>query len=326
MRIAARQRSYRLAHPFHIATQTYYDAPVIEVCMTQDGHTGRGEAAGVDYRGESCESMLRQILELDERVGERLLADPVYLQEALPAGGARNALDCALWDLTAKWSGIDAFRRAAIACAKVETFITIGLHTPDAMAREARRLGNDALIKIKLGGGDDRACLRAIRSAVPGATLMVDVNQGWTYRTLLAMETELLAGNVTLVEQPLPAAADDDLRDYHGELVLCADESCQDRSGLPSLVGKYDVVNIKLDKTGGLTEALALADAASELGLRLMVGCMGGSSLGIAPALVLAQRCDFIDLDCPLQLERDVEHGLHYDGRVIGCASTALWG
>lgn len=326
MEIVARQLRYAFVRPFRIASHTYEDAPVIEVSVRHDGQCGRGEAAGVDYLGETCESMLAQIADLSAGMEADELLDAASLQRALPPGGARNALDCALWDLTAKRTGVRAYERIGQLAQDVVTTITIGLDTPDVMARDARALGDNAHIKIKLGHADDRACLRAVREAAPDAALIVDANQGWTYEQFLAIEDELLADRVRLVEQPLPAADDERLRDYNGALTLCADESCQDRSSLPSLIGKYDFVNIKLDKTGGLTEALAVADAASALGLRLMVGCMGGSSLGIAPALIVAQRCEVVDLDCPLQLRRDIDHGLRYRGHVIGCASPALWG
>lgn len=326
MEIVARQLSYAFVRPFRIASQTYEDAPVIEVSIHDGGLTGRGEAAGVDYLGETCESMLAQVALISARMKGDAPLDSAWLQLALPAGGARNALDCALWDLTAKRTGVRAWERAGQLPGEIVTTITIGLDQPDVMARDAQSLGENARIKIKLGHADDRACLRAVREAAPDAELIVDVNEGWTYERLLAMEDELLANRVRLVEQPLPAADDERLREYRGSLALCADESCHDRDSLPSLIGKYDLVNIKLDKTGGLTEALALADAASAHGLRLMVGCMGGSSLGITPALIVAQRCEVVDLDCPLQLRRDIDHGLRYRGHVIGWPSPTLWG
>lgn len=326
VKITALQRTYPFVRPFHIARQTYDDAPVVEVVIAHDGMIGRGEAAGVDYRGETSATMLDQIAAISARCNPDRLLDRSWLQRVMPPGGARNALDCALWDLEAKQAGVRACALAGRTSAPVATYITIGLDTPEVMARDASAFGPDALIKIKLGGRHDRECLRAVRDAAPDAKLLVDANQAWTYAGFLAFEDDLLANQVVLVEQPLPAGGDACLCDYRGAVALCADESCHDRSSLPGLIGRYDFVNIKLDKTGGLTEALALADEARRLGFRLMVGCMGGSSLGIAPALLIAQQCEVVDLDCPLQLRRDIDDGLQFSGHVIGEPSPRLWG
>ena len=328
MRIEARQLTYAFARPFRIASQTYYDAPVVEVSIADGDLVGRGEAAGVDYLGETCESMLAQIALLGVAArGARSLKRCWEIVHGLtPPGGARNALDCALWDLQAKRSGVRASDLAGQGNDTVDTYITIGLDTPEVMARDAKAFGSLARIKIKLGHSRGRDCLRAVRAAAPDARLIVDANQAWTFEQLLEMEEELLASGVELVEQPLAAGEDDALLDYRGRLLLCADESCHDRASLPALAGKYAFINIKLDKTGGLTEALALADAASARGFRLMVGCMGGSSLGIAPALIVAQRCEIVDLDCPLQLRHDIADGLRFDGHRIGRCDPALWG
>lgn len=327
MRIEACQRTYPFRRPFTIASQTYVDAAVVEVAIHQAGITGRGEAAGVDYLGETCATMLQQIDRVAAHALPQDLSSREWLQDQLPPGGARNAIDCALWDLAAK-SAAAAGTGPIFGQTKrsIESYITIGLDTPDVMARDAADLGAGALIKIKLGGVDDRSCLRAVRAAAPDASLIVDLNQAWSYQHFLAMEDALLEAEVLLVEQPLPAGQDEPLLDYAGPLVVCADESCHDRTSLPAICGKYRVINIKLDKAGGLTEALALADAASSMGLGLMVGCMGGSSLGVAPALVLARTCQFVDLDCPLQLQRDIVGGLHFVGHRIGACEPDLWG
>ena len=326
MKIEARQRTYAFSRPFKIASHTYLDAAVIEVTLDHDGFVGRGEAAGVDYLGETCATMLKQISDISGRIEREPEAKRGWLQVALPPGGARNAVDCALWDLEAKMQRARRGAGTGQASKAVETYITIGLDTPDVMAEDATAFGPGARIKVKLGGLHDRECLRAVRSAAPHASLIVDVNQAWSYDQLIAMEDTLLAADVLLVEQPLAVGTDERLRDYEGDLSLCADESCHDRRDLSALVGKYGFVNVKLDKTGGLTEALALAHAAKAMGLGLMVGCMGGSSLGIAPALIVAQQCQFIDLDCPLQLQCDIADGLCFSGHRIAPSSPQLWG
>ncbi len=326
VKIAARQLTYPFARPFRIASQTYNEATVVEVMVELDGIVGRGEAAGVDYCGENCETMLAQIAELSARCDPNLSLDRGWLQHALPPGGARNALDCALWDIDAKRAGVRASDLAGQPCDPVNTFISIGLDMPDVMADDARAFSSNALIKIKLGHHGDRDCLRAVRAAAPDARLIVDANQAWTFAQFLAFEDELLGNDVLLVEQPLPANNDERLIDYRGPLLLVADESCHDRTSLAALTSKYDFINIKLDKAGGLTEALALADEASAMGFRLMVGCMGGSSLGIAPALIVAQRCEIVDLDCPLQLQKDIAHGLCFQGHSVEAPSSILWG
>ena len=326
MKIVARARSYRFERPFRTSLHTYVAADVVEVTASVDGVSGRGEGAGVDYDGETQATMLAQIQAAVPAIvaagdGAREIA-----QTVLPAGGARNAVDCALWDLAAKQQGTTAFALTGMVAAPVRTAITIGLDTPEAMACEARAFADDALIKLKLGGATDLDRLRAVRSAAPEADLIVDANQGWTIDDLLALEAALVDARVLLVEQPLPVGDDQALRGRRYAIPLCADESCSDRASLPALDGKYDFVNIKLDKTGGLTEALAVARDARSLGFRLMVGCMGGSSLCIAPALVIAGQCAFVDLDCPLQLAQDVDHALIYDGHRLGLASPQLWG
>ncbi|MBB5684762.1 dipeptide epimerase [Sphingobium boeckii] len=326
MVIEARAKTYALKRPFRIASSLYVDAPVVEVTVRHDGVAGRGEAAGVDYVGENCAIMLEQIQQVASQIDATTRPSRAWLKPLLPPGGARNALDCALWDLEAKHSGVRAHDLVGQSGDGIVTHITIGLDTPEVMAKDALSFGERALIKIKLGSENTRDCLRAVRAAAPTAQIIVDANQSWTFEQLLAMEGDLLANGVTLVEQPLAADADDGLLDYTGPLRLCADESSHDRSSLAALAGKYSVINIKLDKTGGLTEAMALADAASAKGFGLMVGCMGGSSLGIAPALIVAAKCEIVDLDCPLQLRQDIAHGLHFSGHRISGPSPSLWG
>jgi L-alanine-DL-glutamate epimerase-like enolase superfamily enzyme len=326
LKIDARPVSYALKEPFRTSAQTYYAADVIEVAITVDRVTGYGEAAGVDYDGETQETMIAQIGSVTRQLEtspETALED---LQCVLGPGGARNAIDAALWDVRAKRAQASAFEIAGIAPASVRTAITIGMETPEVAERNARTFAAGALIKLKLGDALDLDRLRAVRAGAPDADLIVDANQGWRFDDMMSLKGALVEARVLLVEQPLAVEDDDALLGCDFPIPLCADESCSDRASLPALIGKYDVINIKLDKTGGLTEALALAAAASDAGLQLMVGCMGGSSLCIAPAMIVAQFCAFVDLDCPLQLCRDVDHGLVYNGDRIGMPSPTLWG
>jgi L-Ala-D/L-Glu epimerase len=328
MRLTAREQVHALLEPFVIARKTYTEAVVVEVEIEADGAVGRGEAAGVDYRGDTSEQVLRQLRELAENLhrGERL--DRAGLLTRLPPGGARNAVDCALWDLEAKRSGVPTAARAGLAPLRsVETFVTLGMDTPAAMgAKAARWAKRYAALKVKLGDADDMARLEAIRAAAPHARLIADANQGWTLAQLNDRAPRMAALGVELLEQPLPVGHDDALFDYRGAVPLCADESLDDRADLDRIVGRYAFCNIKLDKAGGLTEALALAEAARERGLRLMVGCMEGTSLGIAPALLLAQSCEIVDLDCPMQLVRDVDGGFGYLDGWLRPNGPNLWG
>ncbi len=328
MRLTARSRVHALIEPFVIARKAYTEAVVVEVEIAADGVVGRGEAAGVDYRGDTPDRMLLQLHDLAERLerGEEL--DRVRLQALLPAGGARNAVDCALWDLDSKRSGVSAVVQAGLApLTPVETFVTLGMDTPEAMgAKAARWASRYGALKVKLGDADDMARLEAIRAAAPAARLIADANQGWTLGQLNDRAPRMAQLGVELLEQPLPVGRDDELFDYRGAVPLCADESFDDRADLDKVLGRYAFCNIKLDKAGGLTEALALAAAARQAGLRLMVGCMEGTSLGVAPALLLAQSCEIIDLDCPMQLVNDVDGGFGYQDGWLRPNGPALWG
>ena len=255
--------------------------------------------------------------------------DREALQATLPAGAARNAVDCALWDLEAKRRGTPVWRLAGLdEPTRVTTAYTLSLEAPDAMEASARVQAARPLLKVKLGGdgAGDVARLEAVRRGAPGARLIVDANEGWTLADYERLAAPMLALGVTLVEQPLPAGDDAALADATRVLPVCADESCHDRGTLPALVGRYDLVNIKLDKTGGLTEALAMRAAAREAGFGIMVGCMVCSSLAMAPALLVAQGADVVDLDGPLLLAKDRSSPLRYEGSVVHPAETALWG
>jgi L-alanine-DL-glutamate epimerase-like enolase superfamily enzyme len=249
------------------------------------------------------------------------------LQQAMPPGAARNALDCAFWDLAAKQAGRPVHQLAGLGQPKpLVTAYTISLGTPAAMAAAAANAAGRPLLKVKLGGAGDPARIAAVRRAAPKSELIVDANEGWTPDDLAANLAACAEAGVTLVEQPLPADRDELLARIDHVCPLCADESVHGRASLPALVGKYDAVNIKLDKTGGLTEALALAEEAERLGFSLMVGCMVATSLAMAPAMLVAQRARVVDLDGPLLLARDRPEGLRYEGSVVHPATAALWG
>jgi L-alanine-DL-glutamate epimerase-like enolase superfamily enzyme len=249
------------------------------------------------------------------------------LQTALPPGAARNAVDCALWDLWAKESGQPAWHLAGLPPLAPEiTAYTLSLDTPDAMRASAQKHSHRPLLKIKLGTPDDMDRLEAVRAGAPKARIIVDANEGWSPEIYLDLAPHLQRLGVALVEQPVPASEDDALLGLERTVPICADESCHDRASLPTLKGKYDLINIKLDKAGGLTEALALKAAALEQGFGIMVGCMVGSSLAMAPAVLLAQGATVTDLDGPLLLAEDRPTPLVYDDAGVHPPKAALWG
>jgi L-alanine-DL-glutamate epimerase-like enolase superfamily enzyme len=253
--------------------------------------------------------------------------DRAALQHEMPAGAARNALDCAFWDLEAKRAGRRASDLAGLAAPKpLITAYTISLGAPEAMAAAAARASDRPLLKVKLGGGNDRERIAAVRRAAPQAELIVDANEGWNDDNLLDNLAACAEAGVTLIEQPLPEGRDAALLRIKRPIAVCADESVHDRASLGALAGKYDAINVKLDKTGGLTEALALAAAAERQGFGIMVGCMVGTSLAMAPALLVAQRANVVDLDGPLLLAKDRPEGLRYVGSRVDPPQPALWG
>jgi L-Ala-D/L-Glu epimerase / N-acetyl-D-glutamate racemase len=313
-----------LAARFAISRGAKTEAQVIVAEIDDGDFRGRGECVPYARYGETIESVRAAIESLAPRIGEGLDRDA--LQSALPAGAARNAIDCALWDLAAKRAGKRAWEIAGLpAPVPVITAYTISLDTPAAMAEAARR-ANFPLLKLKLGAADDPARLRAVRAEKPNARLIVDANEGWRGRDLAANFAACAQAGVELIEQPLPSGDDGALLETDRPVPVCADESVHDRASLAALRGKYDFVNIKLDKAGGLTEAMALADAAAREGFGIMLGSMVGTSLGVAPALLLAARARVVDLDGPLLLARDRPEGLHYSGAEISPPTPALWG
>ena len=325
-RLTVAVERFPIAGRFTIARGSRTEAVVVTATIAQDGAIGRGECVPYARYGETVEGVVAAIESVRPQVEGGF--DRFALQGALPPGAARNAIDCALWDFEAKRAGVPAHVSAGIHRLRpATTAYTISLDTPDAMAEVAARVAERPILKIKLGGeGGDFERIRAVRAAVPDATLIADANEGWTEATVERHLAACAEAGFALIEQPLPADRDGCLRSIARPVPLCADESVHDRHGLDRLVGLYDAINIKLDKTGGLTEALALADAAEAHGLAVMVGCMVGTSLAMAPAMLLSPRARFVDLDGPLLLAHDRENGLHYDGSVVHPPSPALWG
>lgn len=316
---------FRLLKPFAIARGAKTEAVVVVATVGGDGVSGRGECVPYGRYGESPDSVRAQIEAVRGAIESGVSRQE--LQHLLPPGAARNALDCALWDLEAKRLGLRASELAGLhRFGATVTAYTLSLDTPDAMAAAARTAADRPLLKVKLGSDDDPARIAAVRAAVPDATLIVDANEGWTAATLDRNFAACAAAGVSLVEQPLPAADDALLADRPRPVPTCADESVHTRDGLPALRERYDLINVKLDKTGGLTEALALTEAAEALGFGIFVGCMVGTSLGMAPAMLLTPRARFVDLDGPLLLARDREPGLVYEGSLVHPPTAALWG
>ena len=320
MRITVQPETFQLAQVFTISRGSRSQAEVLTVRIEKDGLIGWGECVPYARYGESLASVTEQI----EALGDISHGE---LAEALPAGAARNALDCAFWDLKAKTSGVPVAQRIGLQKLQPQiTAYTLSLDSPEAMERQAKLNAHRPLLKIKLGTPDDMPRLEAVRRGAPKARIIVDANEGWSAEVYSDLAPHLLRLGVELVEQPLPASEDDALLGLERPLPICADESCHDRSSLPQMHGKYDYANIKLDKTGGLTEALALRDAALEAGFGLMVGCMVGSSLAMAPAVLLAQAAQFTDLDGPLLLAEDRDHALKFDTDGVHPPVAALWG
>ncbi|HZB62188.1 MAG TPA: N-acetyl-D-Glu racemase DgcA [Microvirga sp.] len=317
---------FPIAGTFTIARGSRTEAVVVTAAISENGAVGHGECVPYPRYGETVEGVAAAIEAMRPQIEAGLSREA--LQTLMPPGAARNAVDCALWDLDAKRSGIRAHITAGLTrWPPATTAYTISLGPPEAMAEAAAKAADRPILKVKFGApGGDLDRVRAVREAAPGSTLIADANEGWTEENLERHLAACAEVGYALVEQPLPAGADEFLRKANRPVPILADESVHDRAGLDRLVGLYDVVNIKLDKTGGLTEALALADAAEARGFSLMVGCMVGTSLAMAPAMVLAPRARFVDLDGPLLLARDREPGLRYEGSIVYPPEPALWG
>ena len=321
MQIDVTRDVFKLAQVFTIARGSRTEAQVLTVKLNDGQHVGWGECLPYARYGESLQSVTDEIMGLPDAFSR------FDLYDLLPAGAARNAVDCALWDLEAKRAGKPVWELAGLEAPGPEiTAYTLSLDTPEAMKAQAALHAFRPLLKIKLGTPDDMPRLEAVRAGAPKSTIIVDANEGWSAEVYADLAPHLVRLGVELVEQPLPAGEDHALLGMQRPVPVCADESCHDRSSLADLKGKYDIVNIKLDKTGGLTEALALRDAAIAQGYEVMVGCMVGSSLAMAPATLVAQGASFVDLDGPLLLAEDRDEPLIFDNAGVHPPSATLWG
>jgi L-alanine-DL-glutamate epimerase-like enolase superfamily enzyme len=323
--LQAATESFPIAGAFTISRGAKTTAEVVTCTISTSGLIGRGECVPYARYGESVPGVLSAIEDMRGMIEDGIGRED--LARLMPAGAARNALDCALWDLEAKLSGIPTWQVInRDAPQKLVTAYTLSLGEPEAMQRQAAEHAWRPLLKVKVGTQDDAARIRAVRAGAPKSAIILDANEGWTPDNLAHHFALCAEARIALVEQPLPAGNDAALRDHARPIPVCADESVHRTQDIAKLVDRYDAINIKLDKAGGLTEALALREAAREHGLRIMVGCMVGTSLGMAPAVLLAQGADFVDLDGPLLLARDREPGLHYKGSDVYPPEAALWG
>ncbi|MGB8815512.1 MAG: N-acetyl-D-Glu racemase DgcA [Paracoccaceae bacterium] len=313
--------TFRLLQTFTISRGSRTEARVLTVRITRGGVTGWGECVPYPRYNQTLASVTDQIQSLPPDVTLDTLPS------LLPPGAARNAVDCALWDLAAKTAGRRVWELLGLPAPKpMITAYTLSLDSPENMALAAAKNAHRPILKIKLGTPDDMPRLESVRKGAPHSTIIIDANEGWTTDIYQDLAPHLIRLGVALVEQPLPEGQDEMLTEIARPLPVCADESCHDSRSLAALKGKYDVINIKLDKTGGLTEALRLRDSARAMGFAQMVGCMVGSSLAMAPATLVAQSCAYVDLDGPLLLAEDRENPLFYDKAGVHPPSAALWG
>ncbi len=323
--LSVETESWPISGSFTISRGTKTHADVVVATLVDGDKAGRGECVPYPRYGESVEGVIADIMALETEIANGMTR--MELQDAMPPGAARNAVDCAFWDLEAKQSGTRAWNLTGMDdLHSVTTAYTLSLDTPEEMAKSAANAASRPLLKLKLGGDQDAERLRAIRTAAPAARLIIDANEGWRPDQFSALMSVCVECAVELVEQPLPSDDDELLRDLPRPVTVCADESAHSLKDFDSLVGKYDAINIKLDKTGGLTEALALADAASDAGMTVMVGCMLATSLAMAPAMLVAQKASVVDLDGPLLLARDRDPAITFDGSVMAPPPSLLWG
>jgi len=319
--ITVTEDSFRLAQAFTISRGSKTEARVLTVHLTREGITGWGECVPYARYGETPDSVRAQIEALPDGISRDAL------QSALPPGAARNAVDCALWDIEAKQTHRRVWQLAGLPTpGPVVTAFTLSLAAPEDMRAAAAQNAHRPILKVKLGTPDDMPRLEAVRAGAPQSRIIIDANEGWTPEIYTELSPHLLRLGVALVEQPLPAGQDDMLAEIARPLPVCADESCHDRESLAALTGRYDAVNLKLDKTGGLTEGLLARDLAHRMGFKVMVGCMVGSSLAMAPAVLLAQGADWTDLDGPLLLAEDRAAPLHYNTEGVHPPDAGLWG
>jgi len=325
MKFSAHLEEWELTEPFRISGAEWRTSACLVVQLSEDGYAGRGEAQGVFYLSETAQSIFEQVQSVADTIRSGISREE--LQNLLPAGGARNAVDCALWDLECKRSGKTIWELTGIDPKPVTTVYTIGLeNTPEAMAAKAAAAADAPILKIKLDGHLPYEKLAAIRAARPDADLVVDANQGWSFELLQEVIPRCVGLNLGMIEQPLARDGDEMLERFESPITLAADESCLHTGELETNARRYSMINIKLDKTGGLTEGLRLARAARAKGCKLMVGNMMGTSLSMAPSFVVAQLCDFVDIDGPLLLKYDHPQGLEYNKGVVRGIDPRLWG
>lgn len=324
MKLTLNPQRWEMIAPFVTAGETVHHIDVLLVMLEHDGYEGRAETMGVDYLGETVESLEAELLALEPAAIARLDRDA--LQSLLPPGGSRNGLDCALWDLQAKQTAGGIAALTGITLTPLNTLLTLSLDDPDAMARRAYEVPDLKRLKLKLNAQAPLDCLQAVREARPDAQLVIDANGSWTPELMMAVGDGLARFEVALLEQPLPRGHDAALENLRFPVPLCADESCQSSAELEAVAGRYDAINIKLDKCGGLTDALAIREWCQRYKKLIMVGNMLGSSLAMAPALVVAQGADFVDLDGPMWQQSDVEPSLEIDRGCIQPPHSHLWG
>jgi len=325
MKISVHIEEWELTQPFRISNYEWINSRCLVVQLDEDGFIGRGEAQGVFYLDETAESILAQAHAVADSIRKGISREE--LQNILPAGGARNAIDCAMWDLECKKAGKTIWQLTGIDPKPVTTVFTIGLEdSPEAMAAKAAAAAESPILKIKLSDHKPYEKLVAIRAARPDAKLVVDANQGWSFELLKEVAPKCVGLNLAMLEQPLARGGDEMLEGFKSPVTLAADESCLHTGELEIAAHRYGMINIKLDKTGGLTEALKLAKAAKAKGCKLMVGNMIGTSLSMAPSFVVAQLCDFVDIDGPLLLKYDQLPAFEYDKGVVKGFTPKLWG
>lgn len=324
MKVNVSKAVYPIRGSFTISRGSKTKAETVIVHIERNGVSGRGECVPYARYGESLDSVIAQIEWVLPEIRSGINRE--QLQGLLPAGAARNAIDCAMWDVECKLERQSVWDKVGVKPQGLTTAYTLSLDTPENMHQAALENAHRPLLKLKLGGGDDIARVKAVRDGAPNSTIIVDANEAWDladYATLVPAFVEL---GVAMIEQPFPAGKDEALALLERPIAICADESCHDLSSLKSIIGRYDMINIKVDKTGGLTEALALKAEAEKAGLRVMVGCMLSSSLSMAPAFVAAQGVEVVDLDGPLLLAHDIEHGFEFEENTMMPFSSKLWG
>lgn len=319
------RESWPIQGAFTISRGSKTAADVIVARIEKEGTVGRGECVPYRRYGETVPGVLEQIEAIGDQIADGM--DRHQLQNALPPGAARNALDCAFWDLESKLSGTPVWQLAGLpAPAPLTTAYTLSLGDPGQMAKDATAAVGYSLLKLKLGGDGDVERVEAVRRAAPNSRLIVDANEAWTPRHLEQFCPEFKRLKVELIEQPLPAGADQELDGYDGPVPLCADESCHDISSFNDVIGKYAYINVKLDKAGGFTEALRLREAARDANIGIMVGCMVATSLAMAPAVLLGAGAAYVDLDGPLLLSNDRDISLEYSDSTVHPPPSGLWG